>query len=178
MCSLTRLRPRSRTVRGNFTLNVVQVAIANYRSLVFATANGYEEDTRYYQAPSQDFHLYPIHRIAAGDSTVVSVAPHDTLCANNFDSPGWGADYICRSVRIVAPTDGVMTIGLSAQGAAVPRVEVEIVWTGAGPCCSERLENPTSISVTAGTEVKADVEIAPGSTTSQSFTLTTAMVQP
>ena len=58
---------------GNFNLNVVQVAItANYRSLVFATANGYEEDTRYYQAPSQDFHLYPIHRIAAGDSTVVT----------------------------------------------------------------------------------------------------------
>ena len=84
-----------------------------------------------------------------------------------------------RIVRVVAPTDGVMTLeALSVQGGARPPLEVEISSTGAGSCCSERLENPTKIQVTAGTEVMAHVELVGTSTTSQSFTLTTSMAQP
>jgi hypothetical protein len=139
--------------------------------------DNYEPDFRYYRSASQNFHLYRIKRITAGDSTVVTVAPDDTLCVNNVqDSPGSGQDYVCRSVRVVAPSDGIMTVeALSAQGGARPPLEVETV--GVSPCCSERMGNPTSIQVTAGTEVVAHVEMVSGSATSQSFTLNTSMAR-
>jgi hypothetical protein len=108
----------------------------------------------------------------------VTVAPEDTLCVNNVqDSPGLGQDYVCRSVRVVAPSDGIMTLeAVSTQGGAHPPLEVEAV--GVSPCCSERMGNPTSIQVTAGTEIVVNVEMVLGSTTSQSFTLNTAMARP
>ena len=108
----------------------------------------------------------------------MTIAPDDTLCSNNVqDTPGLGPDYVCRSVRVVAPGDGLLTLeAVSAQGAARPLLEVEIVGGSApGPCCSERLENPTSIRVIAGTQVIANIEMASGSTSSQSFTLTTSL---
>jgi hypothetical protein len=100
--------------------------------------------------------------------------PDDTLCVNNAqDTPGLGPDYVCRSVRIVAPSDGIMTVeALSTQGGAHPPLELETV--NVSPCCSERIANPTSIQVTAGTEVVARVEIVSGSA-GQSFTLKTSM---
>ena len=108
----------------------------------------------------------------------MTVAPDDTLCVNNVqDTPGLGPDYVCRSVRVVAPSDGIMTLeALSTQGGAHPPLEVETV--GVSPCCSERKGNPTSIQVTAGTEVVVNVEMVLGSATSQSFTLTTSMARP
>jgi hypothetical protein len=143
-----------------------------------AQTDNYEPDFRYYRSASQNFHLYRIKLITAGDSTVVTVTPDDTLCVNNVqDSPGSGKDYVCRSVRVVAPSDGVMTLeALSTQGGAHPPLEVETV--GVSPCCSERMGNPTSIRVTAGTEVIANIEMVWGSTTSQSFTLNTSMARP
>jgi Carboxypeptidase regulatory-like domain len=140
----------------------------------YVSANSYENDFRYIRGTTQNVHLYRIQRVTAGDSTVVTIAPDDTLCVNNVqDTPGLGQDYVCRSVRIVAPRDGVITLeALSTQGGARPPLEVETV--GVSPCCSERLGNPTSIQVTAGTEVVAHVEMVSGST-SQTFTLNTSM---
>ena len=92
------------------------------------------------------------------------------------DPPELGPNDVCRSVRVVAPSAGVMTLeALSTTNGPYPLLEVEIVTGGDGPCCSERLENPTSILVTAGTEVVAHVEMPVGSATSQSFTLNTSM---
>lgn len=139
-------------------------------------ADTYEPDFRYYRSASQSLHLYRIKRIVAGDSTAVTVTPDDTLCVNNAqDSPGAGRDYVCRSVRVVAPSDGIMTVeALSTHGGAHPPLELETI--NVSPCCSERMGNPTSIHVTAGTEVVAHVEIVSGST-SQSFTLNTSMAR-
>jgi hypothetical protein len=144
-------------------------------NFTYVSANDYESDYRYIRATSQNVHLYRIERIMAGDSTSVTVGPDDTLCVNNLqDSPGLGPDYVCRSVRVVAPSDGVMTLeAVSTQGGAHPLLEVEAVRVS--PCCSERIGNPTSIQVTAGTEVIASVEMIVGSTTGQSFTLSTSM---
>ena len=64
---------------------------------------------------------------------------------------------------------------LSTTNGPPPLLEVEIVADRNGPCCSEHLENPTSIPVTAGTEIVAHVEIPVGSETSQTFTLNTSM---
>lgn len=144
-------------------------------ALTYLSKSGYDRDIQWVRATTQNFRLYRSKRITAGESTVVTVAPDDALCHNNVqDYPGLGQDYVCRSVRIVAPTDGIMTVeALPTQGGAHPPLEVETV--GVSPCCSERMGNPTSIPVTAGTEVVANIEIFWGSTASQSFTLTTSM---
>jgi hypothetical protein len=161
---------------GNYSVAGFLDAGGNF-NFTYVSANNYASDYRYIRGTSQNVHLHRIKRITAGDSTVVTVAPNDTLCVNNVqDSPGLGQDYVCRSVRVVAPNDGIMTLeAISTQGGAHPPLEVETV--GAPICCSERLGNPTSIQVTAGTEVLANVEIIWGSTASQSFTLTTSMAQ-
>ena len=143
----------------------------------YVSANNFVSDYRYIRATSQNVHLYRIKQITAGDSTSVTVAPDDTLCVNNVqDSPGVGQDYVCRSVRVVAPSDGIMTPeALSTQSGAHPPLEVETV--GAPTCCSERMGNPTSIQVAAGTEVVVNVEMVLGSTTSQTFRVNTSMTR-
>ena len=145
--------------------------------MTYVEADNYARDYRYVGAAPHDIHLHRIKRITAGDSTHVTIAPDDTLCVNNMqDTPEWGPVYVCRSVHVVAPSAGVMTLeALSTTNGTPPLLEVEIVVRGNGPCCSERLENPTSILVSAGTEVVAHVEMPSGSATSQSFTLNTSM---
>ena len=161
---------------GNYSLTGLLDYGGNH-DLTYVAASNYASDYHYIRGTSQNVRLYRITRITAGDSTVVTVAPDDTLCVNNVqDSPGLGPDYVCRSVRVVAPSDGIMTLeALSTQGGAHPPLEVETV--GAATCCSERLGNPTSIQVTAGTVVVANVEMVLGSTTSQSFSLNTSMAR-
>jgi hypothetical protein len=162
---------------GNYS--VTGTLVFGKYSYTSVAANGYASDFRYIRAFSQNVRLHRIERITAGDSKDVTVVPDDTLCVNNMqDAPGWGPaagqGYVCRSVRVVAPGDGVMTLeAVSTQSGAHPPLEVETV--GATTCCSERIGNPTSIQVTAGNEVVANVEMVSSSTTRQSFTLRTSM---
>jgi hypothetical protein len=142
-------------------------------AMVWATAEGYEDDLHYYRATSQDFRLHPIERIPAGGSTVVTVRSDDSLCSNNIHEPGWGSAYVCRKVRIV-PTDGVLTVeALPIGGGSRPPLVVA-VYAGSRVLV-ERLGNPVSAPLTGGTEVIAFVEMVSGSPTNQSFTLTTSM---
>jgi hypothetical protein len=159
---------------GNYSVSFLDAG--NNPNIIYVSANNYDVDYHYIRATSQNVHLYRFVRITAGDSTVVTITPDDSLCVNNLqDSPGWGPDYLCRGLRVVAPSNGVMTLeAVSTQGGARPTLFVE---AGVSPCCSERIENPTSIQVTAGTDVGASVEMVSGSTTSQMFTLTTSMAQ-
>jgi hypothetical protein len=141
-------------------------------ALVWATAEGYEDDLRYYRAASQDFRLYPIERIPAGGSTVVTVRPDDSLCWNNTHEPGYGYDYVCRKVRIV-PTAGVLTVeALPIGGGARPPLVVAV--SAGNRLLVESLGNPVSVRLTGGTEVIAFVEMGADSATTQSFTLTTS----
>jgi hypothetical protein len=156
---------------GNYSLSDLPAWFAH----VWATAVNYEDDVQKYRSAVQNFRLYPIQRITAGDSTVVTVAPDDPLCNNDISSPGWGVDYVCRIVRIVAPTNGVLRVeALPIAGGARPPLVVEI--HSGNRLIAAVLENPTLIEVTAGIEVMAHVEMDPGSTTRQSFTLTTSML--
>ena len=159
---------------GNYSVTGVLDAGRGY-DFTYVSASSYVSDYRYIRGTSQNVRMNRIRRITAGDSTVVTVAPDDTLCVNNMqDSPGLGQDYVCRSVRVVATTDGIMTLeALSTQGGAHPPLEVETV--GVSPCCFERMGNPVSIPVTAGTEVVANVEMVYGSAASQSFVLNTSI---
>ena len=96
----------------------------------------------------------------AGDSTVVTVRPDDSLCWTDTHAPGWGGDYVCRIVRMV-PTNGVMTLeALPIGGAARPPLVV-LVRAG-NRILVESVGNPTSVPVTVGTEVIAHVEMTSG----------------
>jgi hypothetical protein len=142
-------------------------------AFVWASAEGYEDDLHDYRATSQDFRLYPIERIPAGGSTVVTVRPDDSLCWNNIWEPGYGSDYVCRIVRIV-PTDGDMTVeALPAGGGSRPPLVVAV--RAGNRVLVERLGNPVSVPLTGGTEIVAFVAMVSGSPTTQSFTLTTSL---
>ena len=142
-------------------------------AFVWAAAAGYEDDLRSYRAASQDFRLYPIERISAGSSTVVTVRPDDSLCWNNIHEPGWGSDYVCRIVRIV-PAAGVITVeALPLGGESRPPLVVAV--RAGNRVLVERLGNPVSVPLTGGTEAVAFVEMVANSPTTQSFTLTTSM---
>jgi len=60
---------------------------------------------------------------------------------------------------------------VSSQDGARPPLEVETV--GVSPCCSERMGNPTTIRVTAGTVLVVNVEMLANSTSAQSFVVNT-----
>jgi len=140
----------------------------------YVSAENYVSDYHYIRGTIQNVHLYRIERIVAGASTLATIAPDDTLCVNNVqDSPGLGPDYVCRSVFVMAPNDGSVTIeALSTQDGARPVLEVETV--GVSPCCSERIGNPTTIQVTAGTTIVIHVEMPSSSTSAQSFVVNTS----
>jgi hypothetical protein len=156
---------------GSYTVTGLLDAGGN-SDFTYVSANNYASDYRYIRSTPHNIRLYRVERITAGESKLVTVAPDDTLCMNNMqDSPG---NYLCRSVRVVAPTDGVVTIeAVSTQTGTHPPLEAETI--GVQPCCSERLGNPTSLQVKAGTEVVVSVEIPLGSPGSETFTLTTLM---
>ena len=162
-------------LRQTFTDSSGHFSITGILGLdTLVTLDGYDEDIRLVRTLTHDVRLHRVERITAGQSKVVTIAPDDTLCVNNMqDFPGPGSP-ICRTVHVLAPTAGVITLeARSTQSGELTGLEVEIL--GGSPCCSERLQNPTSIRAQAGAEVLANVEMAAGSATSQSFILTTSM---
>jgi hypothetical protein len=134
-------------------------------------APGYDWYARYIVTPTEqvveNFRLHRIHRITAGESAVVTVAPHDRVCGSDY-SPG--RETICGVVHVVAPSDGTLTVeAVPAEGAsAIARLEV-FGSRGGGT------GNPTSIPVTAGTEYMAVLAVPWGLTASQSFVVKTSM---
>ena len=159
---------------GNYSVTGLLDAGSN-TDVTYVSANNYASDYRYIRSTPHNVRLFRIERITAGESKLVTVAPDDTLCVNNMqDTPGVGQDYVCRSVRVVAPTDGVITIeAVSTQTGTHPPLEAETA--GVQPCCSERMGNPTSVQVRSGTEVVVSIEILFGSATNQTFTLKTSV---
>jgi hypothetical protein len=143
-------------------------------NFTYVSAAGYVSDYRYIKGTSQNVRLPPIERITAGESWLVTVSTDDSLCVNNVqDSPGIGPDYFCGTVRVLSPIAGTLTVDVtSTLDGSHPLLEVETV--DISPCCSERLGNPTSIQVQAGTEVVVHVEIGSGSTP-QAFMMKTTL---
>ena len=160
---------------GNYAVNGVLDA-GGTGDFTYVSANNYTSDYRYIRGTTQDVRLHRLQRITAGDSTTVTIAPDDSLCVNNFqDTLGLGPDYVCRSIRVVAPVEGLITTEAFSSQGAHPPLEVETV--GVQPCCSERMGNPISIQVKGGTEIVVNVEMLAGSS-SQQFTVSTSMSRP
>ena len=158
-------------VSGNYSFTTVhQSGLAvNASGYTYVSAENYVGDYRYIRGTTHNVRMPRIERIMAGESKLVTVAPDDSLCINNVqDSPGLGPDYVCRSVFVVAPNDGAVTIeAVSTQDGSHPFLEVETVGGSA------RMGNPTTIQVKAGTVIVATVEMLSNSTASQSFVVTT-----
>jgi hypothetical protein len=162
---------------GNFSVVGLLDAGSN-TDITYVSSENYVSDYRYIRGTTQNVRLYRNERIVAGESKLVTVAPDDTLCVNNVqDTPGIGPDYVCRSVFVVAANDGAVTIEtVSTQDGAHPPLEVET--GGLSPCCSERMGNPTTIRVTAGTVIVVNVEMLSTSTSPQSFVVKTSPSAP
>jgi hypothetical protein len=141
--------------------------------------SGYEPTTSYIYPVSgtsltavQNVHLYRIRRIAAGASLSLTVLPDDPFC-------GFSDEWRCRTVRIAAAIDGIMSIEVVPTESAAGQTGLEMfvpVSVGSPPyrCCSRTASFP----VTAGTEVVANILIEWTARNSQSFTLTTSMTRP
>jgi hypothetical protein len=147
-------------------------------SIITSYADGYESHTRYLQGnAAQSFRLRRIERISDGQSWPVTVRPDDSQCYNNFQDPSFGlpgSGFLCRTVRVVAQTDGMLTIeAVSTEGGSRPTLELEVLapWF----CCIEEMDNPISIRVRTGTEVQVNVGMPERSPTARSFIVRTSM---
>jgi protocatechuate 3,4-dioxygenase beta subunit len=152
--------------------------LGTLNNVTFATVDGFEPEYRPIQANVQDFHLRPFQRITAGASTSITVSPTDTMCVNNVqDTPQlYGSVFfmVCRSVRVTAPKDGLLTVEAVSSDGAHPQLEAEAV-PDAHCCTLENMANPWSQFVTAGTEVIVNVEIPSNSGGSKTFTVQTTL---
>ena len=127
------------------------------------SACSYELDAQYVlantQAAVQNFRLSRVMRITAGESAQLMLTPDAPICVNNLqDMYPWPEEFVCRTLRVLASMDGILTIEAVSPDGEHPAVEVETV-DGSGWW----FENPTSIPVTAGTEVRVNVEMPWGS---------------
>jgi hypothetical protein len=132
----------------------------------------YEREGRWFRPASSDrrqtLDLRPrrIWWISAGESVLVTVERDASQCFNNVQDGTGGATvlYLCRTVRFVVPSDGVLTVEAVSTdaGASPPLLEVEGDRDELD-CCY--LGNPLSMPVTAGTIMKVNVEIPEGSPT-------------
>lgn len=158
---------------GNYTVTGL-LDYGSRHDYTYTSVADFFSDYRYIRSTAHNVRLRRIERIAAGDSRTLTVSPDDSLCVNNVqDTPGLGPDYVCRSVFVVVPNDGAVTIeAVSTQDGTHPPLEVEAV--GVSPCCFERIANPTTIQVVAGTVIVVNVEMLSSSTASQSFVVNTS----
>jgi hypothetical protein len=119
------------------------------------------------QNASQNLHVYRIRRITAGESTVLTVAPGDAACGDSDQ-------FVCRTVHIMAPANGTMTLEAVPTSPAVDAGLETVGRNSPYRCC----EPTASIRVTAGAEIFANIGMSATSTASQSFVLRTSQVQP
>jgi hypothetical protein len=147
-------------------------------SITYAFADGYESHTRYIRANSaQSFRLRPIERIVGGQSWSVTVHPDDSLCHTDFYEPSFGipgSGFLCRTVHVTAQSNGVLQIeAVSTADGGHPALDVTVLNNSAW---NQRMENPISINVRTGTELRVNVVGMPeNASTSESFIVTTSM---
>ena len=130
----------------------------------------YDPDTRFISSATpqvtQNFRLHRISHVKAGESTTLTIVPADRVCG--FET----LDLICRTLRIVVPIDGTMKVeAVRAQGASAT-ARLYLLAVGLG---TETTGNPTSIAVTAGTEVMVNVGVPWGASTSQTFVVNSSV---
>jgi hypothetical protein len=135
---------------------------AGQQSGGFAVASkpGHEDDYRYIMPAAnqvQNFRLYPITRLAAGDTIQVTVLPDEGTC-------GLSDEWTCRKFRVVSPTSGTLTITATPEtGDGAGYLEIPRPYQ----CC----RSPLSVPVTANEEVRVHVLMDWTSKVAQTFRL-------
>ena len=133
-------------------------------------AEGYEEYWRSLKRSTgttsfiENFRLERITRIAAGESTVLSVPPDVGDCR------GWVAE-VCPTVRVTVPARGRLSIEVSPVGNSGERPPVEI-------CCvdgNEQGGNPITVPVAPGPELEVKVGLRRGFAAPPSFLVKTSL---
>jgi len=146
---------------GAFSLpNYRQSTCLDLSAFASAVKDGYETDSRCIMTSSQNFHLYRIKRLTAGDSTSLTVAQGDMAPCwdDNYGAPP-SEQWACRTIRIVMPTAGVLTVDVrSADPLAEGTSGLWLWWTAPGSaggwsCCDTR----ASVQPPAGVEAVAMV---------------------
>jgi hypothetical protein len=135
-----------------------------------AEKTGYEPDDRYtansYVSRNEivaNFRLYRIQRLTVGESITVTVAPGDPAC-------GIDGEFVCRTVRIVAPLDGTLTVEATANDPAMTP-GLELFWPFHPSVCCELT---AFIRVAAGAEVQVNLLVPWTANVSTSFALRTS----
>jgi len=135
---------------------------------VQVAADGYEEYWRNLQVAGgtqflENFRLYRLTRIAAGDSTVLIVPPDLGECR------GWIAG-VCAVVRITIPKTGRLTIEAVSDDTMTERPQLEV-------CCEsgdEAYGNPLTMSVAPGPELELSIGLGQGISTTRSVKVRTS----
>ena len=116
-----------------------------------------------------DVRLHPVRRITAGESVQLAVAPEDTVCGVDY----WpGREFVCGIVRVVAPTDGTLTVDATAMPAGSPTPRLILYGGNTGT-----ESNPATLRVLAGTEYTVNAQLPWGGSVSQSVVVTTTMTR-
>ena len=153
---------------GNYT-------VAAARGMTFVEADNYATDYRYVGGTPHNVHLIPSSGSRQETRRLYRCARRHAVRQQLQDSPIW-SDYVCRSVRVVAPSAGVMTLeALSTTNGPPPLLEVEIVTGGRWTLLLRTPREPHLDSGHRRNGGRGTVEMPVGSATSQTFTLNTSM---
>jgi hypothetical protein len=166
---------------GNYSIAFTASPMGNgFVARAQVVAEGYEEHWRDIMRSTgtsafvENFRLDRITRIAAGESTVLSVPPDVGGCR------GWVAP-VCPPVRVTVPARGHLSIEVTPVGhrsievnppgysGELPPVEI---------CCvegDERYGNPITIPVAPGPELEVRVGLRRGLATPVSFLVKTSL---
>lgn len=141
-------------------------------AFVSVEAPGYEPHSRFVLGTSEqiveNIRLRRVQHIAAGESAMLTISLDDSVC----DTTVWpGRELICRTLRVSAPTDGVMSVEAVPNDAASGRSTLQVF----GDRTGAPRGNPTAIEVSAGEEYTVKVELPRPFSASQSFVVKTSM---
>jgi hypothetical protein len=172
-----------------FTDSVGGYVIAGFRlptlgdgaGYVRATKDGYEPDIRFITRLSQDFHLYRLIRLTAGQSAAVRVASDDMPCVDDNVAAPLSERWVCRWVHIVVPTAGTLTVEARPTEVVDAKTGLWLFWPGTptvpgtSACCDA---TTASIAVPAGAEATAAVLMRANAMSSYPFAVKTSLTKP
>jgi hypothetical protein len=135
-------------------------------------AAGYEPHVRHLLGTTQrlveNVQLQRIQRITAGQSVVVALSKDDSVCVVD----AWpGRALICRTVRVDALRNGIMTIEAVPVQAGSERAMVHVYGRDTGG----RRGNSTAIQIIAGSEYVITVDLPWGFDGNPSFLVKTSV---
>ena len=152
---------------GNYRIGITASPLSNgWVARVQVAADGYEEYWRSVKVGAgtqflENFRLYRLTRVAAGDSTVLMVPPDLGECR------GWLAS-VCGVVRITIPKAGRLTVEAVSDDTMTERPPLE-VWGN-----EEVYGNRLTVSVAPGPELELLIGLGQGVSTTRSFKVKTS----